>query len=437
MIAFAGLLAASGCGNTYRPVVTAISPVGPAGQPQKFAIAISQPSTTGPGLVTIVDFSGDTIVNTTAIGVRPFYLALNGSSTNTAFSGYTLDGDGTINTFSLSTSLLSNAVQSLSLAPTALQASSVIFASNAGVYVTEPGLGQVAQFANAGNAPSLRQQLPVPANPAYIVGNTNSPRLYTLSAGNGSANGQAAAIETATNTILTPISVGVDPVYGVMTADNNRAFVMNRGSNTVSVINTQTNALDATTPSIPVGIRPSWADLISIRNEIAIMNAGDGASPGSVTLAAIPLCNAVALPSNPACNPANPTDAANFGQVLATIPTGVQPIVIAVLSDGSRAYIANRGDTLPCPTLPKAAIDPKAGCGSVTILNLQTNTVEATVPVAGHPVFMSVTAGTPTGKVYVTSDETSLMTVLRTDQDLTQTFLDLQGVGGQVRVTAQ
>ena len=60
-----GLLGALGCGQNYRPVVASISPVGPAGQPQKYAIAVSNPSATGSsGLLSVVDFSGDSILAT-------------------------------------------------------------------------------------------------------------------------------------------------------------------------------------------------------------------------------------------------------------------------------------------------------------------------------------------------------------------------------------
>ena len=52
-------------------------------------------------------------------------------------------------------------------------------------------------------------------------------------------------------------------------------------------------------------------------------------------------------------------------------------------------------------------------------------------------MFLAATTGTPTGKVYVTSTETSLMTVLRTDTDAVETYVDLQGRGQQVRLTAR
>ena len=86
-----GFAALSGCGNTYRPVVTAISPVGPAGQPTKYAIAISSASSTSNGLVTTVDFSGDTVLNTTLIGLNPYYFILG----NSGSTGFTLNSDGT------------------------------------------------------------------------------------------------------------------------------------------------------------------------------------------------------------------------------------------------------------------------------------------------------------------------------------------------------
>ena len=435
----AGVMGALGCGNTYRPVVTAVNPVGPAAQPVKYAVAISQPTPNGPGLVTFVDFSGDSILNTTALGIAPYYLALNqdevvGSNASTA---YTLNRDGTINSFSLAPSvLLANAVQSATLLPGSVLPTS-IFSGGANVYVADPARSGVGQF--SGSPPALTQEFPVAANPVYIAGVTGAARVYAISQGSAGGVGQVAAIENtaAPVTVSNTIDVGVNPVYGVMTRDGYRAFIMNQGSNTVSVINAQTNAPDASTPTIAVGTAPVWGDLVLTRSELVVLNRGDGVSPGTLSLINIPLCNGVSLPTNPNCDPNNPADAAGFGQAVGTIPVGLSPSVVAVLQDGTRAYVANTGSTVSCPaSLPKAAVLlPTSGCGSVSVVDLLTNTVTATIPVAGHPTFIAATTGTPTGKVYVTSTETSLMTVLRTDTDQIQTFRDLQGRGQQVRVT--
>src|SRR5690349_14032977 len=47
----------AGCGNTYRPVLAAIGVIGPAGQPTKYAVAVSSPGPNSNGLMTMVDFS--------------------------------------------------------------------------------------------------------------------------------------------------------------------------------------------------------------------------------------------------------------------------------------------------------------------------------------------------------------------------------------------
>lgn len=448
------MLLLSGCGSTYRPVVTAINPVGPAAQPTKYALAISQPTPNGTGLLTIADVSGDSILTATAIGRGPFYLNTDFvNPTGNATTGYTLNADGTVNQFDISSQLIASQVQNATLTPggdpnslvsfaTVTTATSTVAASNtASLYVTLPARSTVAQFFRL-NTTGLTQvqEIPVPANPVYTVGVTGASRVYVLSQGSGTGAGQATAIETGSqvNTISNTIAVGRTPVYGVMTIDTRRAFVMNRGDNTVSVINAQTNELDTPVSSIAVGTAPVWADVATVLNELVVVNAGDGVSPGSVSTISIPLCSATSAPTNPNCDVNNPIDAVGFGQVLATIPVGVNPTIVSVLQDGTQAFVANTGDTVACPAnLPTTAIPPTQGCGTVSVINLKTNTVVATIPVAGHPMFLAATTGTPTGKVYVTSTETSLMTVLRTDIDTVQTYVDLQGRGQQVRVTSR
>ena len=450
LIAAASLLAAGGCGSSYRPVVTAINPVGPAAQPTKYALAVSQPTATGPGLITLTDFAGDTVLNTTSIGSGPFFLNTDTLvGTNSVGTGYTLNRDTTLNTFSITPALIASQVLNATLAPGGNPNSLVSFVNSGGtgasVYVTLPARSSVAQLARTNTGLTQVQEIPVPANPVYTVGVLNAPRVYTLSQGVAGGVGQATAIETANqiNTVSNTIPVGRAPVYGVMTADARRAFVMNQGDGTVSVINSQTNQPDTPIATVPVGVAPVWADLAPTRNELIVLNAGDGTGPGSVSVVSIPLCSATALATNPNCDPANPIDAVGFGTVLATIPVGVSPSVIAVLQDGTQAFVANTGSSVPCPPtgtaagdLPVTAIPPTV-CGTVSVINLETNTVVATVTVAGQPMFLAATTGTPTGKVYVTSTQTSLMTVLRTDTDAVQTYVDLQGRGQQVRLTAQ
>jgi YVTN family beta-propeller protein len=441
---FAVALAAisiAGCGNQYRPVVSSINPVGPAAQPQKYAVVVSNTSTTAnpnnPGLVNIIDFSGDNTVVTASLGQNPYYLILDASGS----TGFTLNGDGTVNSFGISTSLLTSTVNQTTLLPGAAPAA--ILAQGTNLYIAEPGRSATAQLTQ-GTPPALKQELPTGAGSVYTVGAASAPRVYSIVQGTGGGPGTVRAVETATNTISNSITVGRGPVYGVMTADGRRAFILNKTDGTVSVVNSQTNALDTFTntttntasSTVPVGVAPVWADFDPTRSELLVANAGNGTTPGSVTIVNIPLCSASTVTTNPNCDPANPVDATGFGQVLSNITVGVNPVMIAVLQDGTQAYVANAGNAA-------AGI-----AGSVSVINLQTNTVIATIPaitssnpndtfVHGHPNTIAVTTGTPTGKVYVTAADSTDLTIIRTDIDTVATHLTLQGTGVQVRVNTQ
>jgi DNA-binding beta-propeller fold protein YncE len=425
-----GLGSIAGCGNMYRPVVSAINPVGPAGQPQKFAVAVSSPSPTSNGLLTIVDFSGDTVLITASLGVNPYYFILSGNGT----TGYTLNSDKTVNSFNVSTSLITSNILYTTLLPGSDPVS--VFPTTSSTYMSDPGLSAIDQL--TGTPPALKQELPVTANPVYVVGVSGAPRVYAISQGAGGGTGQIAAIETATNAISTTLPVGHGPVYGIMTATGQRAFILNQTDGTVTAINAVTNALDE--PVLPnpivVGVRPVWTDLVPTRNELVVANEGTGTSLGSLSIVSIPQCSATTLPGNPSstCDPTNPVDGAAFGQVLATVPVGVNPIMVTALSDGTRAYVANAGVAdLPCATVAVAGVSTTC---SVSVVNLTSNTVTATIPIAGHPAYIASTNSTPTGKVYVVCNDSQVMTVIETDTDSVDTTIPLQGYGVTVRVTA-
>ncbi len=444
----AALVVLAGCGSNYRPVVTAINPVGPASQPEHYAVVISSPSPTSNGLVNLVDFSGDTIVNTTTIGVNPQYMILGSGG---AYA-YVINGDQTLNSFSPSTSLLSSGI-SVTTLPSGSNPISLFPQGNT-EYVAEAGLNEIGVL-NGSAQPAFQENLPTgaasSASPSttstlYTVGNNGASRIYSIvSSLLSGVNGFVAAIETGQNTISATLPVGVNPVYGVMEADNRRAYILNKGSNTVTVVNAQANALDTfnspttglPTATIPVGTAPIWADFAPTLVELLVLNNGNPATntPGSVSIISIPLCTSTTV-SNPLCDASNPIDAVGFGTVVATVPVGLNPVMITVLADGSQAYVANQG-------IPGSTTSP----GSISVINLTTNTVTATIPasnstnpldttVHGHPSYIASIAGLPTGKVYVTATDSTDLSIIRTDTNAISTHLPLQGAGISVRVTA-
>jgi DNA-binding beta-propeller fold protein YncE len=428
LAALAGALA--GCGNAYRPVVASIGVTGPAGQPTKYAIAVSSPTPTSPGIMTMVDFSGDTIVDSVTLGVNPYYFVLNGAGTE----GYSLNSDKTVTSFQVNTSLIESQVSETTLLPGSNPVS--FFASTSNSYIPDPGVNAIDQLTST--PPALKQELPVSAgySPLYIVGEAGSSRAYSINPSTTGGLGQVSAIEVNLNTISTTLPVGRGPVYGVMTPDFKRAFILNQTDGTVSVINVPNNALDTPVNTIPVGTQPVWADFAYGLNEMVVANKGNGVTPGSLSIVEIPLCTAITITLNPNCDPTNPIDATSFGTVVATVPLGINPIMVSVLADLTRAYVANAGNpNLPCAANGIAVAGVSTSC-TISVVNLTSNTVTATIPIKGHPAYIATATSTPTGKVYVVCNDSQVLTVIETDTDTIDTTIPLQGNGVSVRVTS-
>ena len=68
-LALAALI--GGCGDNYRPVVTPIGTNGPPAQVTSYAIVVSTTGSSTPGVVTIIDYSGDSIMTEAPIGPGP------------------------------------------------------------------------------------------------------------------------------------------------------------------------------------------------------------------------------------------------------------------------------------------------------------------------------------------------------------------------------
>lgn len=439
------LASVSGCGDIYRPVVTSVPPVQPAPQPTKYAVVISCGNNTNvsattidqicanstvPGLASLVDFSGDTLLARINVGNGPRWLAL---SSNGA-TAYLADASSTLNSFLASSTpanpLESNSVITTTLLPNAQPTAFEITGND--MYVTQPGrssIGVLSGILNGTLAALLEIPIVDPAAPAIsqhpvnIVGNYLAQRIYAISQGanNGGcptsgANGTATGIETTTNSVSSVLPVGVCPIYGVMSSDGKRTFILNEGSGTVTVIDSEQNQIDPNFPNgIAVGQGPIWADIYRNGSILAVVNS---------------VSNTLTLINTSLDSFGH--DSPNFGQVLATIPVGKDPSSVSILQDGTRAYVANKGDgtvsvvSLVNYTVTKTIALPQAPC----------NPTNPNVLCNVHPMSIAATTGTPLGKVYVTSPDTNILTIIRTDNDSIYENLPLTGDGIQVRVTA-
>lgn len=450
------VLALAGCGNQYRPVVTPINPTGPAALPSANVVLVSQPGysplgkgVTGPcaggtygtpSVYGLVDFSGDSITNQANGGDGPLTLSLEGSGSYV----YAPNCDGTLTDATVTTnSLVTKNIQSSTLLPKSSNwVPTNTLAANGNLYVTEvcPG-GQTCVCPNGGatcsnfvaqmkgSPEALEQEIPVAPSLINLTGFTQGERLYAISQGNSgggaqpawgdcanpsnvTANGEADAIQTTTNTISARLPLGVCPVYGFMTPDTLRTFIMNRGSGTVTVINSQLNTIDAAHPAIAVGAGPVYADYYQ-QGQLLITANYDSSTISIIDVSLDPYGN----------------DSATFGRVLATVPVGPHPVELTILQDGSRVYVANQGTI---------AADGSVGTpGSVSVVNLTNYKVEKTIPLSANPHAIASVYNYPIGKVFVASQNSPYLTVIRTDTDVVSATPEMQGNIVEMRVSAQ
>ena len=442
-----GVLAglAVGCGNQYRPVVTPINPTGPAALPTASITVASQPGFSPqalgvtapcegvtpystPSVYTLLDFSGDSVVAQANGGNGPITFSMEAGGADV----YAPNCDGTLTTAqATTTSLLTRDVLTSTLLPGSLPTNTLF--ANSSLYVAEAGLhGPTCLTTNCvaqmtGSPDALKQEIPVAPSLINLTGFSSAQRIYAISQGNSgggaqpawgdcanpsavTVNGEADAIETSTNTISARLPLGICPVYGFFTQDAQRAFIMNRGSGTVTVINSQLNVIDAAHPTITVGAGPVFADYYRAGQLLVTANY-DGNSISIID-------GSLDVYGN---------DSATFGKVLATVPVGLHPVEVAVLQDGSRVYVANQGDI--------AAGTP----GSVSIVSLTNYAVEKTIPLAApaNPHAIGAIYNYPIGKVYVASQNSPYLTIIRTDTDIVSDTVEFQGNIVEMHVNAQ
>ncbi len=455
--AIAAMSFLAGCGDTYRPVVTPINPSGPAQQPSSLAVAVSVPSTTSPGVATVIDYSGDTIMATAPIGPNPQAFTIDESGS----TGYTINSDGTLTNFPVSTQLQQRNV-TYSTLPTTAQPIGM-FSPSSGLWITDLQ-GNLVDVLNS-VPETFKLAVPVAAMPIAISGPVLiGQRNYAISQNNvntAPANaipfgvacniapsavtetGEADAIEPSNFTISARIPLGKCPVYGVQSADKQRFFVLNRGSDTITVINSQTNALDSCTP-----FNNQNGQLVTCHPTLPLSLAAvtaTGITPPNGTAGMTQTAGPVYAEYNQATNQLvvadydggtisiidvsldiYGNDSPTFGTTF-TVKVGntanPDPASVTVLSDGSRAYTANQNDG--------------TGDGTVSVVNLSSHTLEKTVTVVGHPRTVVSTMNSLYGKVYVASPDSPYLTILRTDLDVVDSTILLQGNTIDVRVTTQ
>jgi DNA-binding beta-propeller fold protein YncE len=444
----AALLAAAliaGCGSTYRAVVTPIYSTGPMPQPTAHAVAISVPSTSAAGIATIIDYSGDSIMAQAPIGIGPVAFTLDQSGS----TGYTLNSDGTLTNFPVSVTLQAKNITYSTLSNTAQPIG--LFSPAGGLWAADLAGNYVDVF--TGSPESFNVAIPVAPTPVMVLGVPSiGQRNFSISQGNSqggkvasgvtcnavpfaSSNGEADGIEIATDTVSSHLPLGNCPVYGVQSSDGRRIFVLNRGDDTISVINAQNNTLDSCTPftnqagqtvnchpKLPLSTTAVRATGIAPPNGTAGMTAIAGPVYAEYNNATSQLVVANYDGGTISIIDVSMDEYGNDGPTFGTtytVPVGNNPAGVTVLYDGSRAYTANQAD------------------GTVSIVTLASHTIEKTLSVVGPPRNVVSVQNSEYGKVYVVSPDSPFITVLSTNTDLVDTTILVEGNVLDLRTTNQ
>jgi hypothetical protein len=127
------------------------------------------------GLANVFDSAGDTLLTQATLGINPLALTL---STNGG-SAITANTDGTVNSFTPSVTLQTKNILSSTLLQPANPVNLLSTATN--LFITEPNVPAVAVLTNSSSGVfQLTQQLPVPASPINLAGNSNAARVYSI-----------------------------------------------------------------------------------------------------------------------------------------------------------------------------------------------------------------------------------------------------------------
>jgi YVTN family beta-propeller protein len=367
----------AGCGDTFRPIALPI--IQPGGQPQILAnaVIISNPSAANPaqnidGATTHIDIAGDTKVAQVTVGLNPVHAGFVNGNSFTVVANSGNDSVTFYPTFSAITSIPPGSVTLTAGAKPVYVFSNVPNTA----YVAQSGLNSVAVVSFTGT-PSLSKEIPVGKNPIAITGKSDGTRVYVAN----QLDGTVSVIDSTSNTLVTslpnPIVVGGSPSFLAINTDNTQVYVVNKGGDSVSVIDTNANTVVKT---VNVGRAPNFAFFDAHNNRVWVTNSG-GTTVSSINVADQ---SVTTIDLTPGC--ATPA-----------------PLSVTVLTDGTRAYVAD------------------SGCNAVSVISTLSNTVTKTIPVGTTPV--SIVSSTDATKVVVANKGSNDASVINTASDVVEVTL--------------
>jgi YVTN family beta-propeller protein len=346
--ALLGLLAVllvlwTACGDTFRPVAIPLSPTPPSPSSFYYVLALSQNGVNNAGASTRIDVSGDSNVGVAQLGIAPVYAALVPSGNNVyianslddTVSSYALGSPATVNTTTLE------------------PGSTPIFiatADNATVYVANAGNGTVGAINTSNNA--LANSIAVGFNPVSIIETPDASKIYAVGGGAG-----VVSINASDKSVNPPISDPSisSPVWVLSRSDSRFVYVLNSGNGTVTPINTSDDSVEA---AITVSSAPGANFMVYDKalQRLYVTN------PNTTQVGVVD----VSTDQPTALRPLDLTAVPAGTSAICT--SGCSPESVAVLPDGSRAYVATY------------SVSGTTMTSQVTVFNTQTEAVRTVLP---------------------------------------------------------
>jgi len=352
-----------GCGETYRPVATPIIPTPPNPGFTHLAVVLSGNGTNNPGASTTIDVSGDTAISQAAVGLAPSYAFLLSNSRVYVTNSL----DDTVSVFSPTTP---TPVNTISLP----KGSTPVFATTTdtnSVYVANAGNNTVSVISINSNVVS--NTVAVGVKPVALAELPNGDKVYVANAGGGVA-GSVDSINVIDGSVNPPIAASPaapwsSPVAVVARSDNARVYVLDQGSGYVTAIDTSSGtSTDTVIGWAQVGAGADFIRYDSALNRLYVTNPSGQAlsilDASGVTFSSQSVLGVI-----------------SFAAGSAACPNGCAPLSVAVLPDGSQAYVAS------------AAVSGGVVTARVTVIQTATLALKTTIPLTTAP--QSCAAGSP------------------------------------------
>lgn len=311
-----------GCNDTFRPIANPVP--NPGGDPGTFdLVAVLQPGLPGNNdIVTIIDVTGDTNVGNRLMGPGASWLSFDAAKTQMLTSNRTsntVTAANTINDSILTATLTPNSNPAF----LGTKKSGSMYIVNQGVVDSCDIPAQGVQSASIGvllsTVVSLSQNIclklggAVSHHPINLAQTPDGTRLVVID----DQSNQAWILDTNANVVMANLGVGSSPAWIVMSPDSKTAYVLNKGSNDITVINLVDNTV--TTTMAVGGSAPVFGMFDTTLNRLWVVNQG------SNSVSVFNVNQPVPVP------------------LRTGITVGPSPNSLTVLANGTAAYVANTG----------------------------------------------------------------------------------------------